>query len=283
LKKYFSLIKFSHTVFALPFAIIGYHLGIVDGANFSIKGIIAVVLCMVFARSAAMAFNRYLDRNIDAQNPRTRMREIPSGAISEYNAILFVIVNSILFIITTYFINTICFYLSLIALLVILGYSYTKRFTYLCHIVLGIGLSLAPLGAYLAVKGQFEILPLLFSGIVMFWVAGFDIIYALQDEDFDKNSGLNSIPAKFGIKKALFIAQLFHVFSAIFLLSTLLFYSNSIVYSIGAMLFLLFLLYQHSVVKINDLSKINLAFFTANGIASILYATFFLIDFYFLK
>jgi 4-hydroxybenzoate polyprenyltransferase len=191
---YLSLVKFSHTIFALPFAVIGYFLAIHFTANvFDLKLFGLIILCMIFARSAAMAFNRYIDKHIDAANERTAVREIPSGAVKPTSALVFVIINCLLFVTTTYFINTICFYLSPVALAVVLGYSYTKRFTALCHLVLGVGLSLAPIGAYLAVTGEFNLLPLLFSFAVLFWVSGFDIIYALQDEEFDKSKILKSI------------------------------------------------------------------------------------------
>ena len=163
IKKYLSLIKFSHTIFAMPFAMIGFVLGLTSIANTDlIIKLILVVLCMIFARSAAMAFNRWLDKNFDAANPRTAIREIPSGIISANKALLFVIFNCVAFVITTWFINLLCFYLSFVALFVILFYSYTKRFTPLCHLVLGVGLALAPIGAYLAVTGVFSLLPVLF-------------------------------------------------------------------------------------------------------------------------
>lgn len=204
MKNYLSLIKFSHTIFALPFAMIGFFLGTAQTAvGIDWKLFALVILCMVFARSAAMGFNRWADRDIDEKNPRTAVREIPAGIISPQNALFFVIVNCLLFIATTYFINWLCFYLSPIALLVVLGYSYTKRFTALCHFVLGIGLALAPIGAYIAVTGEFAILPLIYSFIVLFWVAGFDIIYALQDEGFDRSLGLNSIPSSFRKKPSI--------------------------------------------------------------------------------
>ena len=181
MKNYLSLVKFSHTIFALPFALIGFFIAIgLHGHDFKWTTFVYVILCMVFARSAAMAFNRYVDRKIDKANERTaNVREIPNGTIKPTSALVFVIINCVLFIATTYFINPLCFYLSPIALLVVLGYSYTKRFTALCHLVLGIGLGLAPIGAYLAVTGVFDWLPLYFSFAVLFWVSGFDIIYAL--------------------------------------------------------------------------------------------------------
>ena len=237
-----------------------------------------VILCMVFARSAAMAFNRWLDKNFDAKNPRTAIREIPSGIIKANNALWFVIINCLLFIVCTYFINRICFYLSPVALFVVLFYSYTKRFTALCHLVLGVGLSLAPIGAYLAVTGHFSIVPVLFSLAVLFWVSGFDIIYALQDEEFDKINQLHSIPAAVGKDKALRISEALHVFTAVCI-----FYSGilgffGILYWIGGALFVGLLVYQHLLVKPNDLSKVNMAFFTTNGIASVVFAIFVILD-----
>ena len=203
MKKYLSLIKFSHTIFAMPFALIGFFLATKSNQVEWIT-LLYVVLCMIFARSAAMAFNRYIDRDIDAANLRTAQeREIPNGSIKANSALIFVIISSLLFVTTTYLINSLCFALSPIALLVILGYSYTKRFTALCHLILGLGLALAPIGAYLAVSGKFDIVPLLFSAAVLFWVSGFDIIYSLQDQEFDKEQKLHSIPVLLGTKNAL--------------------------------------------------------------------------------
>jgi 4-hydroxybenzoate polyprenyltransferase len=299
-KSYLSLIKFSHTIFALPFALIGFFLAMTTGLfeigiknsfpgtdaetrdilyikSFSIKFIL-VLLCMIFARSAAMAFNRYLDRSFDAKNPRTAIREIPAGIISANSALLFTIINSVLFVAITFFINTLCFALSPVALLVVLGYSYTKRFTPLCHLVLGLGLSLAPIGAYLAVTGVFAVLPILFSFTVLFWVSGFDIIYALQDEEFDKKYELKSIPAWLGKARALRVSELLHVLSA-FCVTAAGYYGNfGLLYWIGVAVFIGMLIYQHSIVKPNDLSKVNIAFMTANGIASVVFAVFVIAD-----
>ena len=314
-KNYLSLIKFSHTIFAMPFALIGFFLGVkylyrapiegddlpfenllsawlpnksidmVDGNIYIPRSLIAlklgfVILCMVFARSAAMAFNRYLDRHFDAKNPRTAIREIPSGIISANRALLFTIICSILFLVSCWFINPLCFYLSPVALLVVLGYSYTKRFTPLCHLILGLGLSLAPIGAYLAVTAEFNLLPILFSGIVLFWVSGFDIIYALQDEEFDKENKLHSIPAALGKSKALRVSQILHFLSAALVITAGLIGRFGGWYWIGAGLFLTMLFYQHSIVKPHDLRKVNLAFMTANGIASIVFAVFVIADLY---
>jgi 4-hydroxybenzoate polyprenyltransferase len=281
-KNYLSLVKFSHTIFAMPFALIGFVLGMAalksNPINLQTNEIIIrfclVLVCMITARSAAMGFNRYLDRHFDQLNPRTAIREIPAGIIKAEKALGFVVVNALIFIGATYFINPICFYLSPVALFVILFYSYTKRFTYLCHLILGIGLSLAPIGAYLAVTGSFNILPLLFSFAVIFWVSGFDIIYALQDAEFDAAQSLYSMPSHWGGDKALKIARVFHVVSASFIIAAYFIGVFHWSYLIGMMVFIGMLIYQQSIVKPNDLSKVNLAFMTANGIASIVFSIF---------
>jgi 4-hydroxybenzoate polyprenyltransferase len=281
-KNYLSLVKFSHTIFAMPFALIGFVLGMAALKNNNIAlqtnevivRFCLVLVCMITARSAAMGFNRYLDRHFDQLNPRTAIREIPAGIIKAESALSFVVVNALIFIVATFFINPICFYLSPVALFVILFYSYTKRFTYLCHLVLGIGLSLAPIGAYLAVTGSFDILPLLFSFAIIFWVSGFDIIYALQDAEFDAAQSLYSMPSHWGGDKALKIARVFHFFSCVFLWTAYFLGDFHWVYLIGVILFNSMLVYQQSIVKPNDLSKVNLAFMTANGIASIVFSIF---------
>lgn len=275
IQQYLSLIKFSHTVFALPFAFIGFSLAVIyEQQTFEWHLLIKMLLCMVFARSAAMAFNRYLDRNIDAVNPRTAKREIPAGVIKAKNALLFVIINCLLFIITCYFINMLVFYLSFVALFVILFYSYTKRFTALCHLVLGLGLSLAPIGAYLVVTGYFAWLPLLFSFIVLSWVSGFDIIYSLQDEGFDKDNRLHSIPAALGIKGALTVSTSLHIITTILVVVAGYLATFNWIYWTGAVIFIGLLVYQHMLVKPTDLSKVNIAFMTTNGIGSIVFAVF---------
>lgn len=304
IKNYLSLIKFSHTIFAMPFALIGFFLAAFWHQDFGVgqwnlnKTIgwgwdisiiewwrdvllvkfILVMLCMVLARSAAMAFNRYLDRHFDAANPRTAIREVPKGIISPKNALAFTIVCSALFIVCTWFINRICFFLSPVALAVVLGYSYTKRFTPLCHLILGLGLSLAPIGAYLAVTGAFHWLPVLFSFAVLFWVSGFDIIYALQDEEFDKSQRLYSIPAWLGKEKALRVSELLHLFSAACVVTAGKFGGFGWLYWLGVLVFGGMLVYQHSIVKPTDLRRVNIAFMTANGIASVVFAVFVIAD-----
>ena len=276
MKNYLSLVKFSHTIFALPFALTGFFLAIKEsntGIDWRLLGL--VVLCMVFARSAAMAFNRWLDRDIDAGNPRTAVREIPAGIISPNAALAFIVANSLLFVATTWFINPLCFWLSPVALLVVLGYSYTKRFTALCHFVLGLGLALAPVGAYLAVTGYFSWPPVLLGITVLTWVSGFDIIYALQDESFDRSKDLYSIPVQLGTKGALRLSEILHISTAVLLVASVLLMNHNtggtLHFSIwiGVTVFLGLLFYQHTLVKAHDLSKVNLAFFTTNGIASV--------------
>ena len=287
-RNYLSLVKFSHTLFALPFAMIGFFLGVVGrksvfeaeslGKTGLLIRFLLVLVCMVTARSAAMAFNRYLDRHFDAQNPRTAIREIPRGIIAPHSALRFVVICCLLFISACWFINPLCFYLSPVALFVILFYSYTKRFTSLCHLVLGIGLSLAPIGAFLAVTGRFELLPLLFSGAVICWVSGFDIIYAMQDEDFDKSQNLFSIPTAFGKRRSLRISSLLHILSALFVFMAGIAGDFGSWYWVGMILFTGMLIYQHMIVKPNDLSRVNLAFMTTNGIASVVFALFVIAD-----
>ena len=279
MKKYFSLVLFAHSIFALPFALIGFFLGVISvGHKFNWILFAEVILCMVFARNAAMAFNRYLDRNIDAKNPRTQMRDIPSGKISANGALTFVVINCLLFVTTTAFINTLCLYLSPVALFVILFYSYTKRFTALCHLVLGLGLALAPIGAYIAVTGEFSIVPILYSFAVLFWVSGFDIIYALQDEDFDRKEKLHSIPATLGIRNALRLSVVLHVLSASCVILPLFFATFSYPYYLGVIFFCVMLIYQHLLVKPTDISKVDRAFATTNGFASVVFAACFLLD-----
>jgi 4-hydroxybenzoate polyprenyltransferase len=318
-KSYLSLIKFSHTIFAMPFALIGFALalrvvmpgtagveygtgqwnlnktigwdhdepvgyaGMEDFWKAMLVKLLLVIACMIFARSAAMAFNRYLDRHFDAKNPRTAIREIPSGIISSKNALLFTIICCVLFITTCFFINRICFYLSPIALAVVLGYSYTKRFTPLCHLILGLGLSLAPIGAFLAVWGVFHWLPILFSLTVICWVSGFDIIYALQDEEFDRSQQLYSMPVFLGKAKALRISELLHVCSAACVVAAGWYGGFNWLYWIGVVVFVSMLVYQHSIVKPNDLRRVNIAFMTANGIASVVFAVFVIADIFVLR
>ncbi len=280
---YFSLVKFSHTIFAMPFAFIGFFLGIKNNVHQYTIGQLAtlfilVIACLVFARSAAMAFNRYLDRHYDALNPRTATREIPNGVIRPAQALSFTLVMALLFILTTRLINSVCFILSPVALTVILGYSYTKRFTPLCHLILGLGLSLAPIGAYLAVTGQFSLVPVLFSLSVICWVSGFDIIYALQDVDFDRSQQLYSIPSWVGKSRALLLSRILHIGSFFLIAAAGWIGGFGLVYWLGALLYGSLLVYQQVLVKPHDLSRVNLAFMTANGLASVIFSFFVIVD-----
>jgi 4-hydroxybenzoate polyprenyltransferase len=276
---YLSLVKFSHTIFALPFALLGFSLATIHHSDFlSLKLLFLVVLCMLFARNAAMSFNRWADRDIDEVNPRTALREIPARIIGQRSALVFCIVNAILFVVTTWFINMLCFYLSPVALVVIMGYSLTKRFTALSHFVLGLGLALAPTGAYLAVTGRFDWIPVIISFSVLCWVSGFDIIYSLQDDEFDKDNHLRSIPVWLGRKKALALSLVLHVITALLLVGAGIKGDFKAIYWVGLAIFSLLLFYQHTIVKYNDLRRVNLAFFTLNGIASILFALFAITD-----
>lgn len=280
-KNYFSLVKFSHTVFAMPFALIGYSLAVSQPEySFSLKLLLLIILCMIFARNAAMGFNRLADKKFDALNPRTRNREIPSGIIGSRAAGAFVILNAVLFMLSTSFINNLTLYLSPVALLIILGYSLTKRFTLLCHFILGLGLSLAPIGAYISLTGKFSIVPLIYSFIVLTWVSGFDIIYALQDDEFDKANNLHSVPSVTGIKNAIAISVFVHLITFGFVILAGFTGAGGWIYWTGAFLFSLFLLYQHLIVKHTDLSRVNMAFGTTNGVASVIFAIFVILDLY---
>lgn len=286
MKHYLSLITFSHTIFALPFALLGFFLASLKvGQGLSPRLFLLVLGAMIFARSAAMAFNRYLDRDIDEKNPRTIQREIPAGVIKAQSALIFVLINSLLFIGVTWLINPLCFYLSPIALLVILGYSFTKRFTFLCHFVLGLGLSLAPIGAYLAAGGGFDTIPILYSFAVLCWVSGFDIIYALQDEEFDKSLALHSVPVAMGKRRALYLSIFLHIICAVLIILAAFLLQETYsaffwLHWLASALFISLLIYQHTIVKPNDLSKVNRAFFTANGMASLIFGTLVILDIY---
>ncbi|HEX7412113.1 MAG TPA: UbiA-like polyprenyltransferase [Bacteroidales bacterium] len=278
-KNYLSLVKFAHTIFALPFALIGYFMATrIDGYSFSWNSLLLVVLCMLFARNAAMSFNRYADRIYDGENPRTFSREIPAKVIKPGSALIFTLINSFLFVSATWFINPLCFWLSPVALVVILGYSYAKRYTAFSHFILGLGLSLAPAGAYLAVAGRFSLLPVILSIAVLFWVTGFDIIYALQDDEFDREQKLHSMPAAVGRKWALVLSAFLHALVAMLFLWVGLSGSFGLVFWAGYGIFVLLLFYQHLLVKPFDLSRVNVAFFTLNGIASLLFAVFTIAD-----
>lgn len=286
-QSYLSLVKFSHSIFALPFALLGFVAAIHHPSTPQLHydKLIFILVCMITARNAAMAFNRWADRFIDKKNIRTSGREIPSGIISPQSALVFILINCIAFILSSWYINKVCFYLAPVALFVILGYSYTKRFSWLCHVFLGLGLSLAPVGAYLAITSSFDLLPIMYGIAVVSWVAGFDVLYALQDIDFDKKEKLHSIPSRFGIRKSLWISICFHIICACAILSCAYLLHNeyglNYFMGLGTLFFLILLCYQHFIISEDTLDRINLAFFTTNGIASILLAVFTILDYYF--
>jgi 4-hydroxybenzoate polyprenyltransferase len=277
---YLRMIKFPHSIFALPFAFTGAIIA-AEGIP-SIREIVWITVAMVGARSGAMGLNRVIDRKIDRENPRTKNRELPKGEIRLSEAILFTGVSIAIFIFAAYMLNPLCLKLSPIALAVLFIYSYTKRFTWTTHFVLGLALSAAPLGAWIAVRGTFdaEIVPM---GIaVIFWLAGFDTLYALQDIEFDKSHGLYSIPKRFGIKNALLLARLFHLITFIMLLATGVLFKMGIFYWLGMMIVAGLFIYEHSLVKESDLNKLDIAFFNMNGYISITVFIFTLMDYIFL-
>jgi 4-hydroxybenzoate polyprenyltransferase len=264
-----EMIKFEHTLFALPFAF----LGAVMAANGlpTWQQILWITLAMVGARSAAMTFNRIADREIDAKNPRTANRELPSGKLSVEFAWVFLFVSIGIFLLAAYSLNWLTFVLSPVALVSVLGYSYAKRFTAFAHLLLGWSLAISPTAAWIAVRGAIDSeVPLLLSLFVLMWTAGFDVMYACQDYEFDKKSGLHSIPARFGIARSLRMARLFHFQAFIVLLLLYLDSELGIVALIGVGAVALLLVYQHTLVKANDLSKMTVAFFTTNAFVSII-------------
>ncbi len=281
---YFSLVKFSHTLFALPFALIGFVLALQEPkVDFGWILLLKIVGCMFFARNSAMGFNRYADREIDARNPRTIFREIPSGKIMPRQALVFVVINIILFLLTALSINLLCFILGFPALAVLLGYSYTKRYTWLSHYVLGVALGIAPSAAFVAVTGYLTPAILVLSLSVFLWSSSFDILYSLSDEEIDRQQGLHSLPQKFGRIKAMRISLIGHLI--LFLLIPLFGWliSGNWLFIIGACIFLALLIYQHAIISPTNLKRLNAAFFTSNGIASLLFMIFVVADLLLLK
>jgi 4-hydroxybenzoate polyprenyltransferase len=276
IRHYLELIKFSHSIFALPFALISALIAFDGKIDFQKIGL--VILAMVFARSAAMAFNLYIDRDVDAKNPRTKSRHLPAKILKKNQVLFFIVVTCALFVVTAYFINALAFKLALPALLILFFYSFTKRFTSWSHLFLGMALAVSPVGAWVAIRGEiFNMIPLILFGVVLFWVAGFDILYSLQDFKFDKKNKLFSIPAQFGIKKAILISRFFHL--GMFGLYCL------FLWTLKAPLFLwvsagivgIALIYQHSLVKDKDLSHLDMAFFSVNGYLSLSLLVFFVL------
>ena len=273
--KYFRLVKFSHTIFAMPFALMAFAYALWSTeAEFSWWLLLQVVLCMVFARNVAMGFNRWADRKFDAENPRTANREIPSGQISPRKALAFVTINALLFIVTACTINTLTAILSPVALAVVMFYSYCKRFTSLAHLVLGLSLGIAPAGAYIAVTGTLTFAPCLLSLLVLTWCGGFDIIYALQDAEFDRARGLHSIPSRFSVATSLYISIALHCISIVALFAFANYLPQSWLLWCGIVLFSAILVTEHILVTPKKQRSIGIAFGTLNGLASLTLAVF---------
>ncbi|HEX7613929.1 MAG TPA: UbiA-like polyprenyltransferase [Thermoanaerobaculia bacterium] len=267
MKRFLSLVTFSHTIFALPFALLSAVLA--AGGVPNAGKLLWILVAMVGARSAAMAFNRIADRTIDASNPRTKTRDIPAGRISVGSASAFCLLATAVFVLAAWRLNPLCLALAPVALLVVLGYSYTKRITTLSHLVLGLGLAIAPVGAWIAVTGRFAATPVVLGLAVLFWVAGFDVIYSLQDEAFDRAQGLFSLPARLGARRALDLSTVFHAVSLALLYGVFVLSGGGPLFGAGVVLAGIFLVRQHVLVSPKDLSHVNRAFFTANGWLSV--------------
>ena len=264
------MIKFSHSIFALPFALAGFALA-TRRQGFDPEALLWVIVAMVGARSAAMGFNRWIDADIDAKNPRTAKREIPAGALSRPQVMAFTLLSSAVLVLAAWRLNPLCLKLSPLALAIVFGYSWTKRFTMLSHFVLGLSLAIAPVGAWLAVRGQFELTPIPIGIAVLFWVGGFDILYSCQDVDFDRRESLHSIPARLGVPLSLMLARLAHVLAIASLALVAMVEPLHWVYFLGLTLIAGLFMYEHSLVRADDLSKIDAAFFTVNGWIGVLY------------
>jgi 4-hydroxybenzoate polyprenyltransferase len=267
-----EMIKWEHSIFALPFALCGAMLA--AGGLPTAHQLIWIIVAMVAARSAAMAFNRLVDASIDAANPRTRGRALPAGHLTPAFVAMFVIVSSLVFILAAGELNRLALWLSPAALAVLLLYSYTKRFTRWSHLVLGFALGMAPAAAWIAVRGSLDTRILLLTAAVTFWVAGFDVLYACQDFDFDSSAGLHSIPRHLGIRRALWVARGFHVIMLVLLVALLWSFGLGKLAVGGVAVVAALLIYEHSLVSADDLSKLNAAFFTMNGVVSVLFFVF---------
>jgi len=267
-----EMIKWEHSIFALPFALCGAMLA--AGGFPTAHQLVWIIVAMVAARSAAMAFNRWADASIDGANPRTSTRALPAGHLSPAFVVSFVILSSLVFILAASQLNRLALLLSPVALAVLLLYSYTKRVTRWSHLVLGFALGIAPSAAWIAVRGSLDPRILLLTAAVTFWVGGFDVLYACQDFDFDREAGLHSVPRYFGIRAALWIARAFHLIMVGLLVALFLAFGLGKLTAVGILAVILLLAYEHSLVKAYDLSKLNAAFFTMNGVISVLFFVF---------
>lgn len=277
--RYASLVKFPHTIFALPFALTSYVYALTNtGTPFEWLLLVKILICMVCARNAAMGFNRWIDRDIDAKNQRTSGREIPAGKITPKAAMTFVVVNAALFVMCALWINRLAFYLSPLALFVILSYSYSKRVTAWSHIVLGLSLAIAPVGAYIAVTGAVAIFPVLLAAAVLTWTSGFDILYSLQDAQFDRDNSLHSVPARFSPAASKVISIVLHMVSVYAVVIMGILSRFHMLYWIGVGLFVLMLVIQHIIYTPSRLDRIGASFGLMNGLTSIAYAAFAIAD-----
>ncbi len=273
-RRYLELVRFSHTLFALPFALMALFLA-TRGDWPAPKTTGLILLCMVAARTTAMAYNRLIDRDVDAQNPRTATRHLPAGTLRVMEVAALTVACAVVFVAGAWLLNPWAFRLALPVLAVLLFYSHTKRFTSLCHLVLGVALGLAPLGVWIAVRGEFDsslVIPAVLGAAVMAWVAGFDVIYACQDRDFDRGHGLHSLPARLGIARALIVSRVLHVAMIVLLLVLARVAHLGAIYLAGVAVTALLLAWEHRLVRADDLSRVNVAFFTANGCVSLVLA-----------
>ena len=271
-----EMIKFEHTIFALPFAFTGALLAL-DGLP-SLEQVIWIIAAMVGARSAAMGFNRWADRDIDSENPRTKTRALPLGLVTPAQVLAFIVVSSGLLVLAAYMLNPLSFMLAPVALAIVFFYSYTKRFTFLSHAFLGLAISGAPMGAWIAVTGRFEFPALVLGVAVLFWLVGFDILYALQDLEFDRKAGLHSVPQRFGVRTSLLISRTAHLVTMLCLFWVYVLLPVGLVYLLGVLVAMGLIIYEHSLVKESDLSKLNIAFFNMNGYISVTIFIFTLLD-----
>lgn len=271
-----ELTKFSHTIFSMPFMVMSVFLA--EKGMPSLRQFVIIIIALVSARSCAMAFNRLIDVKYDIDNPRTAYRAALQQKIGRYNVWFFMIGCAVIFVLSAYALNWLSLILSPAALGIILGYSYTKRFTSLSHLVLGAALAIAPIAAWIGINGEFSAPPFIIALAVMLWVTGFDIIYSCQDVEYDKSAGLYSLPKKLGIKNALRFSLVSHILAILTLLSLMYFADLHVIYFIGVCIVAGLLFYEHSLVKPNDLSKVNTAFFTVNGLVSIVFMGISLVD-----
>lgn len=276
IKIYAEMIKFEHSIFALPFAYFGAFLSQMKVPSF--RNLFWITIAMVGARSFAMALNRIIDIEIDRLNPRTSERALPKGILSIKNALAFSLISLFIFLLSVYHLAPVCRYLWPLVIIPFVIYPYTKRFTYLSHFLLGICLGLAPIGAWVAINNSINFEPILIGLAVVFWVAGFDIFYAIQDMEFDRRHGLHSIPARFGIKKSLIITKTLHLMSIVFLILIGLNMKLGAIYFVGVIITSIILAYENMIIKPDDLSRLNIAFFNLNGLVSILMFIFVAIE-----